>query len=277
MTDILNSDWNAFLEVGLAGSVSKAAIRMRLRQPGLSRRLARLEASQGVKLFERTNRGVRLTIAGQRLFKALVAQREILSHLISEQLQLANEIQGQIRLGCHRSLALHYLPSLLNTLTTEHPKLRPDLHFTDSREVIHLIQMGSLDFGLVVDPKPSQDLVVRKLFVDSIGFFTSQESSKRKSSLLLYNPETVVLSKFKSVLRRSSSLAVPDYEVAAALAAKIPESSALIPADVAKRWGLHSNSTQASKVNIYLVYRSAMRGTNLSNVIYNTLAKVAVD
>src|SRR5215211_1521112 len=51
------------------GSLGRAAVRLHVSQPSLSKRLASLEAKAGVRLLERSPRGVTLTPAGRRLYE----------------------------------------------------------------------------------------------------------------------------------------------------------------------------------------------------------------
>jgi len=77
MTDT-NNDYNmlnrcspglcAFVVVARHGQLSSAARELRISQPGLSQRIRQLETTLGVKLFNRTSRGVRLSEAGTELF-----------------------------------------------------------------------------------------------------------------------------------------------------------------------------------------------------------------
>src|SRR4051812_28144509 len=59
----------AFFEVAKVGSFTEAALRVHVSQSALSRAVALLEDSEGVKLFERTRRGVTLTPVGEDVFR----------------------------------------------------------------------------------------------------------------------------------------------------------------------------------------------------------------
>src|SRR3954466_13360064 len=76
-----------FVTVAEQGSVSKAALRLHISQPGLSRQIQELQQELGLRLFERVGRRLVLTAEGDQL---LGNSRNLLNHasLLSEQAQL---------------------------------------------------------------------------------------------------------------------------------------------------------------------------------------------
>jgi len=68
LADVDWDDFRVFLEVVRTGSFNRAATRLKMTQPTVSRRLVRLESAIGVRLFDRDRRGPRLTYEGQRIF-----------------------------------------------------------------------------------------------------------------------------------------------------------------------------------------------------------------
>jgi DNA-binding transcriptional LysR family regulator len=84
----------SFVAVAEEGHVGRAARRLHVSQPPLTRRIQSLEAELGVELFERTPRGMRLRPAGQQL---LARVREILSRV--------DDLQGLCRTLSHERAA----------------------------------------------------------------------------------------------------------------------------------------------------------------------------
>src|SRR3954447_12367875 len=74
MTDLVRSpelgELRSFCVAAEAGSLGRAALRMNVSQPALTKRLQSLERLVGVTLLERSSRGVKLTPPGRRLYEA---------------------------------------------------------------------------------------------------------------------------------------------------------------------------------------------------------------
>jgi len=127
----------------------KAAERLFIAQPGLSRQIKQLEENYHVTLFERNKRNVSLTEAGSYLFEEV---KELFRHLdqIETQLQsLANGKISTLKLGFIGSAVQTILPQLLLTLKQKQPDIELSLHELANETQLDLIQKKELDFGFV--------------------------------------------------------------------------------------------------------------------------------
>ncbi|GAA4177498.1 LysR family transcriptional regulator [Sphingobacterium ginsenosidimutans] len=127
----------------------KAAERLFIAQPGLSRQIKQLEENYHVTLFERNKRNVSLTEAGGYLFDEV---KELFRHLdqIETQLQsLANGKISTLKLGFIGSAVQTILPQLLLTLKQKQPDIELSLHELANETQLDLIQKKELDFGFV--------------------------------------------------------------------------------------------------------------------------------
>jgi DNA-binding transcriptional LysR family regulator len=116
------------------GSLSAAARRLRITQPAVSQQIAALEAGYGVDLVVRGRNGIRPTEAG---LLAMDHASEVLARLarMSDELS-ALHASGEGRLGLNTSifLAQTVLVPVLADLRRDHPKLKIDLHASDSHQ-----------------------------------------------------------------------------------------------------------------------------------------------
>ncbi len=139
-----------FLAVAEVENVSRAAQRLNISQPPLSRQIRQLEEELGCALFERTPKALRLTAAG----KVFVKQAGEVLRRVELAVEAVRAVEGReaVRIGYAPSLALDILPRLLRCLGAETRRGAPRLHDLGTAEMLRRLRGGKLDFGLVVHP-----------------------------------------------------------------------------------------------------------------------------
>jgi len=129
------------------GSVGRAAIRLKVSQPALSKRLHMLEALVGIELLERSSHGVRLTPAGRRLYeqaRRLLAEADALDEVIST----ARRSGGPVRLASSHSSVDAFVGDALGQLERDGCPLRVELVTANSSVVRDLVADGRADIGV---------------------------------------------------------------------------------------------------------------------------------
>lgn len=142
----------AFLAVAETSSFSRAAERIYLTQPAISKRIAALEQTLGTALFDRIGRTVQLTEAGRAL---LERSRAILNDLEDAKRSLANlsgQIRGALSLATSHHIGLHRISQALRQFHARYPDVRLDLRFMDSEEACHGVVRGDLELAVVTLP-----------------------------------------------------------------------------------------------------------------------------
>jgi len=142
----------AFLAVAETSSFSRAAERIFLTQPAISKRIAALEASLGARLFDRIGRTIQLTPAGQAL---LTRSRVILRELDDVKRSIANlagSISGELSLATSHHIGLHRLPGPLKQFHDSYPGVRLDLRFMDSEKACRAVAQGEIELAIVTLP-----------------------------------------------------------------------------------------------------------------------------
>lgn len=145
----------AFVAVADTASFSRAAERLFLTQPAVTKRVAALEGELGSALFDRIGRRVAPTEAGRAL---LPRARAILDQLEDSRRAIANlggRVEGTLRVGTSHHIGLHRLPPLLRGYSRRYPAVRLDLRFLDSEEVCRQVERGELELGIVTLPLQS--------------------------------------------------------------------------------------------------------------------------
>ena len=128
---------------------SKAAESLNLSQPGVSLHIRNLENEMGAKLLHRSSKQVRLTEAGDILYK----RAKQIMHLYDEAKQsirlLQHEVTGQIRLGASFTIGEYILPGMIADYAKQYPHVNIEVTIRNTEEIIRGIREGALDIGLV--------------------------------------------------------------------------------------------------------------------------------
>ena len=147
----------------------KAAERLFISQPGLSRQIKQLEEELGVQLFERDKKHVELTAAGAFL-KGEVDF--VLNHLESTKqqlLEIAAGREGELRIGFLGSASNQVLPDLLKKLNSNLPKITTSLEELSNQIQVEMIQKDKLDLGFVRLASVPEDLEMKSVFRDTFS------------------------------------------------------------------------------------------------------------
>lgn len=143
----------AFVTVVEEGNITRAAERLFIQQPPLTRLLQGLEDELGVTLLQRLPRGVRVTEAGGVLFeeaRALLARAERLREAVQ---RAARGEQGHIAIGFTSSAALHpFVPNLLRRYRDIQPGITTQLEEAGSGELMEALLEQRLDAAFVRSP-----------------------------------------------------------------------------------------------------------------------------
>ena len=142
----------AFVAVAEELHFGRAAERLQMTQPPLSRQIQKLERSVGARLLERDNRKVELTAAGAVF---LNESRRLLG-LAEGATEQARRIQagsaGTMRIGFTAASTFGMLTGLLDVLASALPDLHLDLFEMVTKEQVTALRAGELDLGLARPP-----------------------------------------------------------------------------------------------------------------------------
>lgn len=159
-----------FIAVAEEQNVGRAAARLLISQPPLTRQIQQLEDELEVKLFDRTSRGMDLTEAGE-LF--LVEARNILSVVerATERTQRAGQGKlGRLDVAIFGSGILDSIPKILLAFRKAHPNVKVVLHTMEKGEQITALRQRRISVGfnrmLTLSPNIASELVTTEdLFI----------------------------------------------------------------------------------------------------------------
>lgn len=152
-----------FLAVAEELNFGRAAERLHMAQPPLTRQIRALEEQIGVRLFERGNRGTELTEAGKRLLQD-VPNILALTQLAEEQARLAGAgLLGRLDVGIFSAGILNVVPRLLARFHTARPEVQISLHNMTKSEQITALRERRITVAFNRLVPEEEDLVVESV------------------------------------------------------------------------------------------------------------------
>jgi len=149
-----------FVAVGEEQHYGRAAARLHLAQPALSRQIQDLEGEIGFKLFDRLPRGVKLSTAG----RAFLADAQRILQDVNESTMRAGRVargqSGTLRVGFTENASWHgVVPEALRKFRRGQPDAELQLNPLSSLDQMEAIRSGRLDAGFVFNmPKTDREL-----------------------------------------------------------------------------------------------------------------------
>ncbi len=138
-----------FLAVAEDLHFRKAAERLYISQPGLSRQIKQMEEDLGITLFERHNRKVLLTKPGQYLREELTRNLKDLEHVLRHAKLLNDGVGGDLKLGYVGSAMQEIIPNLLLKFQEKNPNIVFGLKEMDNQKQIDSLLSYDIDMGFV--------------------------------------------------------------------------------------------------------------------------------
>ena len=158
----------AFMAVAEERHFGRAAERLGITQPPLSRQIQQLEAELGVKLFIRNARSVSLTREGTRYLTEIRPHLTGLQRAADSARAMSRKLTGKVRVGFVSNLAYRVMPSLLESLRKAAPSVAVELFEQPGPEQLRLLRERRLDIGFVFLPVGDPGLKFRVLFRESL-------------------------------------------------------------------------------------------------------------
>jgi DNA-binding transcriptional LysR family regulator len=165
-----------FIAVAAEGNLTRAAERVFTSPPAVSAQLKALEDELGVRLFDRTARGMSLTVAGQRLLAE--AQRTIAASqaLQAAAAQIRGQARGAVRMGTVSDPVSLRLGEVFVYLAERHPQVALQLQQGLSLRTLQAVRRGELDCAYVLNEQERLDglEVLRLVSVDIVAVLPPQ-------------------------------------------------------------------------------------------------------
>lgn len=139
-------DLDYFLAVANAGHVGRASEEVGATQPALTKGIQRLERELQIPLFERTSKGMVLTVAGQAFYERVRVARSGLDEAVKEANDLHLGKAGLIRAGISPNYADHFFGNACAELLRQRPAARMQVTVGLNDKLFAALRLGDLDF-----------------------------------------------------------------------------------------------------------------------------------
>ncbi len=139
-----------FVAICECGTVSRAAARLRITQPALSRRIKALQEELGLRLFHNLGRRLSLTSEGNEFLRhgrALLAQAEA---VLATGRALGRGRAGVLRIGAAPHTLAAFFPSFVDKYEKRNPGVRVKLFEAGAAELLRMIEHGELHFAVTL-------------------------------------------------------------------------------------------------------------------------------
>ena len=166
-------DVDILLSVIQTGSMGKAAATLNMSQPAVSKAVAYLEHTLGVRLLDRSRRGVEPTPYGRALVKRGVAMFDELRQGVQDIASLNDPTVGEIRMGgSEHTISAIYSP-VIHRLSEQHPRMSFHVIVGDLKTLSRALDARHIDFlvSRMYSP-PSEEHTVEVLFEDPLVVIT---------------------------------------------------------------------------------------------------------
>lgn len=165
-------DWELFCEVVEHGGFSAAARALGHPKSSLSAAVQRLEGQLGLRLIERTTRHLRLTDAGETIYRRVRPLFAALHDTRSEALAMSSAVSGTLRIKSPYEFGAHHAGPVACELMNRHPDLV--IRIDVEHEIVNPVAENyDIVFAMLEAPLPSAGIVIRRVFTLQRGLFAA--------------------------------------------------------------------------------------------------------
>lgn len=183
-----------FVCVAEEKNIGRAALRLHISQPPLTRQIQQLEEQIGVQLFRRTNRGVELTDAGRVLYDDARNILGMTERAVERSSKAAQGLLGRVDVAIFGSGIFGAIPRLMRTFREAHPDVSIYLHNMVKEEQIDALRHRRITLAFNRLMRPVEGLVSEALLRESLFVaMPSDNPLATKASVAMQDLEAVPL------------------------------------------------------------------------------------
>ena len=167
---------------------AKAADACGISQPTLSAMLVKLEEELDVRIFERSNKNVSPTIAGEKIIRQAeraIAEAERIKDLVSED---RGDVVGELNLGVAPTVAPYILPKFIYHYMENYPQVKLSIREMKADMILSELALGHLDAGIAISGNTHQGILEIPLYTEKFMVYLSENCWRK---LPVFHPENL--------------------------------------------------------------------------------------
>jgi DNA-binding transcriptional LysR family regulator len=180
-------DLHILMAIADTGSMAKAAARLRISHPAVSKAISEIEGTLGVRLLDRGSQGAELTAYGEVLLKCGVNVFDEMQQGLRSLEYLSDPNSGEVRLGCTDIILHSLMPPIVRRFSEQHPGVQLDVKLTNPGEhQIQELRERKIDLLITRATGQQDDLHSEILFDEPFVFVAGAQSEfagKRRIAL----------------------------------------------------------------------------------------------
>ncbi|OBZ08138.1 MULTISPECIES: LysR family transcriptional regulator [Bacillales] len=157
-----------FVTVTEQSHFSRAADLLNISQPGVSLHIRNLENEVGAKLLHRSPKQVRLTEAGDMLYKTAKQILSLYEGTKQDIHRLQDKVTGTIQIGASFTIGEYVLPKRLAAFAAQYPLVEMQVTIGNTEEIVQAVRANELDLGLIEGEANAADLVITPYMKDEM-------------------------------------------------------------------------------------------------------------
>ncbi len=149
---MLSDSMRVFITVADKKNFSKAAKALSLTQPAVSFQIQTLEQYYQTMLFDRVNRHVKLTAAGELLLDYAVHMNNLQAELERNMQQLTGHVKGELLIGASTTIGEYILPYVVGSFKQDYPDVNVTIQIMNTKDIGAAVGNKSFDLGIIEGP-----------------------------------------------------------------------------------------------------------------------------
>jgi DNA-binding transcriptional LysR family regulator len=180
-------DLHVLMAIADTGSMAKAAARLRISHPAVSKTISDIEATLGVRLLDRGSQGAELTAYGEVLLRCGINIFDEMQQGLRSLEYLSDPNSGEVKLGCTDIILHSLVPAIVRRFSREHPGVQLDVKLTNPGEhQFQELRERKIDLLMTRATGRQDDFNSERLFDEPFVFVVGAQSEfarRRRSGL----------------------------------------------------------------------------------------------